>query len=318
MPRPVTASPTRPARRACTTTAITRSCSYNPNARTRRDSPWSCITASDASAAASSIDRSIDRNRHPYSYSKKFSHMIHRSIHDQTLALAGVFQAVGLVRDVAHEGRADPAAVAVYGGVRSLRPGLELMVKQVGQARTPENIEITKYVVSVLHLERQLAKNPAMLQRIGDGVEKARGQSAHFDITHENILASLAGCYTDTLSTLTPRGVVTGAQGHLSNPDVANKVRTLLLAAIRSAVLWRQCGGSRWQLVFSRRKIIDTAKQFLAEMNRCCGAARVLTYNADIQIRLRRSQHGLLFPHSGLSHRRTLRRQDRRAAADLQ
>ena len=210
--------------------------------------------------------------------------MIHRSIHDQTLALAGVFQAVGLVRDVAHEGRADPAAVAVcvrsifetnpvnteavYGGVRSLRPGLELMVKQVGQARTPENIEITNYVVSVLHLERQLAKNPAMLQRIGDGVEKARGQSAHFDITHENILASLAGCYTDTLSTLTPRVVVTGAQGHLSNPDVANKVRTLLLAAIRSAVLWRQCGGSRWQLVFGRRKIIDMAKQFLAEMNR--------------------------------------------------
>src|SRR3569832_2640274 len=195
--------------------------------------------------------------------------MIHRSIHDQTLALAGV------VRDVAHEGRADPAAVAVcvrsifetnpvnteavYGGVRSLRPGLELMVKQVGQARTPENIEITKYVVSVLHLDRQLAKNPAMLQRIGDGVEQARGQRAHFDITHENILASHAGCYTDNLGTLTPRVVVTGAQGHLSNPDVANKVRTLLLAAIRSAVLWRQCGGSRWQLVFSRRKIIDMA-----------------------------------------------------------
>src|SRR3569832_2783658 len=137
--------------------------------------------------------------------------MIHRSILDQTLARAGVFQAVGLVRDVAHEVRADPAAVAVcvrsifdmnpvntesvYGGVCSLRPGLELKVKQVGQARTPENIEITKYVVSVLHLERQLAKNPAMLQRIGDGVETARCQSAHFDITHEYILASLAGCY---------------------------------------------------------------------------------------------------------------------------
>lgn len=210
--------------------------------------------------------------------------MIHRSIQDQTLALAGVFQAVGLVREVAHEGKADPELLAttvrsifetepadtaaVYGGAHKLRYGLELMVKQVGAARTPENVEITKYVVSVLHLERQLAKQPALLQRIGDGVEKARGQSLHFDITHENILASLAGCYTDTISTLTPRIIVTGAQGYLSNPDVANKVRTLLLAAIRSAVLWRQCGGSRWQLVFGRRKIIDTARQLLAETAR--------------------------------------------------
>ena len=207
--------------------------------------------------------------------------MIHRSIDDQTLALAGLFQSVGLVRDVAHEGKADSAAfqtcvrsifetspattAAVYGGVRNLRLGLELMVKQVGAARTPENVELTKYVVSVLHLERQLAKNSAVLQRVSDGVEKARGQSLHFDITHENIIASLAGCYTDTISTLTPRIVVTGAQGHLSHPDVANKVRTLLLAAIRSAVLWRQCGGNRWQLIFGRRKIIDTARALLGE-----------------------------------------------------
>ena len=209
--------------------------------------------------------------------------MIHRSLNDQTLALAGVFQAAGLVRDIAHEGRADPAAItvcvrsifetnpsnteAVYGGARNLRVGLELMVKQVSEVRSPQSIELTKYVVSVLHLERQLAKNPEMLQRISDGVEKARAQSAHFDITHENIYASLAGCYTDTISTLTPRIVVTGAQGHLANPDIANKVRTLLLAAIRSAVLWRQCGGSRWQLVFGRRRIIEAAKQLLAEID---------------------------------------------------
>ena len=207
--------------------------------------------------------------------------MINSSIQDQTLALAVIFQAVGLVRDFAYEGKADTAAFgtcvrsifetnppnteAVYGGIKNIRYGLALMVEQVGKARSPQNVEITKYAVSVLYLERQLAKNPALLQRVGEGVEKARGQSAHFDITHENILASLANCYTETISTLTPRIVVNGAQGYLSNPDVANKVRTLLLAAIRSAVLWRQCGGNRWQLILGRRKLIDTARQLLAE-----------------------------------------------------
>src|SRR3569623_3614800 len=101
--------------------------------------------------------------------------MIHRSIDDQTLALAGLFQSVGLVRDVAHEGKADSAAfqtcvrsifetspattAAVYGGVRHQRHGQEQMVKQVGAAPTPENVEQAKYVVSVRHLARQLAKN---------------------------------------------------------------------------------------------------------------------------------------------------------------
>src|SRR3569832_1926647 len=131
--------------------------------------------------------------------------MIHRSIDDQTLALAGLFQSVGLVRDVAHEGKADSAAfqtcvrsifetspattAAVYGGVRNLRLGLEQMVKQVGAARTPENVELTNYVVSVLHLERQLAINPAKQQHNNNNKKKTRGQSLHFDITHENIIA---------------------------------------------------------------------------------------------------------------------------------
>ncbi len=208
--------------------------------------------------------------------------MIQRSTNEQTLALAGIFQATGLVRDLAHEGkvRQDAFAVcvhslfatnpanteAVYGGVAGVRYGLELLIKQIGDPRSPQNLEVVKYVVNVLHLERQLIKRPAMLQQISAGVEKARGQSVHFDITHENIIASLAACYVDTISTLTPRIIVAGAQGHLSNPDNANKVRTLLLAAIRSTVLWRQCGGSRWQLFFGRRHILSAAQQLLAEV----------------------------------------------------
>lgn len=205
--------------------------------------------------------------------------MIHRSLEDQILALAGLLQAAGLVRDIAHEGRVkqDAFAVcvrslfetdpkdteAVYGGVAGVRYGLELLIKQFSEARSPQNLEVVKYGVAVLHLERQLAKRPAMLQQISAGVEKARGQSAHFDITHDNIIASLASCYLDTISTLKPRIVVAGAQGHLSNPDNANKVRTLLLAAIRSAVLWRQCGGTRWQLFFGRRKLLNCAQALL-------------------------------------------------------
>jgi high frequency lysogenization protein len=119
-----------------------------------------------------------------------------------------------------------------------------------------------------------------MLDKIRIGVERTQAQTAHFPthmevlvsqeagrrerpVTHSNIIASLAGIYSDTLSTLTPRIMVQGEQGYLSSPDNANKVRALLLAAVRSAVLWRQVGGRRWQLIFARNAILHETEKLL-------------------------------------------------------
>jgi len=50
--------------------------------------------------------------------------------------------------------------------------------------------------------------------------------------------------------------------------DVINKIRALLLAGIRSAMLWRQCGGSRWRFIFFRRKIQREAEFLLSEIKK--------------------------------------------------
>lgn len=202
---------------------------------------------------------------------------------DRTLALAGVFQAAHLVQEIARKGAADsrdfettiaslfitnpPNAAAVYGGVRGVNTGLKRLRIQLGADNSqPRDLELTRYTVAILYLERQLAKRPAMLQQIAEGIEKARTQSEHFSQTHSNVIASLAGLYSDTISNLNPRIIVSGEQGYLSNPDNANKVRALLLAAIRSAVLWRQCGGSRLQLMFGRSKMAREAGELLGEV----------------------------------------------------
>ncbi len=44
------------------------------------------------------------------------------------------------------------------------------------------------------------------------------------------------------------------------------KIRALLLAGIRSSVLWRQMGGSRLQFIFSRQKIKKTAEKLLLRL----------------------------------------------------
>jgi len=201
------------------------------------------------------------------------------TLSDTTLALAGIIQATKLVQDIAYHGRIDQAAfeicihslfetspvdtASVYGGAQGVRKGLILVTEQLGDQQQKRDMELTKYVISVMHLESKLAKRPDMLKAIAEGIEKAREQARHFSLTHENVIANLADLYINTISTLQPRIIVNGEHSYLSDPDNANKVRTLLLAAIRSAVLWRQCGGKRLQLLLSRKKIVQEAEKIL-------------------------------------------------------
>ena len=66
------------------------------------------------------------------------------------------------------------------------------------------------------------------------------------------------------ISDLKPRIMVAGEQNYLLNTDTAARVRTLLLAGIRAAVLWRQLGGSKWKLLLSRKRYVSVARN-LAE-----------------------------------------------------
>jgi len=124
---------------------------------------------------------------------------------------------------------------------------------------------VARYVIGLLHLQRKLKKNRVMLQRVAEGIERARRQSEHYAIDHPNVIANLADTYSETLSTLQPRIMVSGEHQHLSNTDNANLIRALLLAGIRSAVLWDQLGGSRWQILLQRKRFIEEARRILDE-----------------------------------------------------
>ncbi len=203
------------------------------------------------------------------------------SLSDRVLALAGLFQAAQQVQQVARHGKADsaeletamyslfqtdpPNVAATYGGMAALRGGLYLIQTQLNGNARQRDMDITRYVISLMHLERRLSRHADMLATLSDGIARARRQSEHFSITHDNVIANLADLYAKTLSTLTPRIMVSGEPQFLAVPSNANTIRALLLAGIRSAVLWRQCGGSRWQILFQRRALIAEAKRLLDE-----------------------------------------------------
>ena len=204
------------------------------------------------------------------------------SYREQVLAFAGIWQAVKLVQQIAYKGKTekpedfetcvnalfvtDPKTTdEVYGGTQNLITGFNVMLEQFGDASNHRDMELTKYVISLMHLERRLAKHPELLSKIGQGIDIAKAQAEHFSTTHENVIARLADIYSETISTIPPKIIVLGEQGHLSNPDNAAKVRALLLSGVRSTLLWYQLGGRRMKLLFNRAKMLKQTKELLNE-----------------------------------------------------
>lgn len=205
-------------------------------------------------------------------------------LRERTLALAGLFQAVRLVQDVARKGALDAIAFEssiksvlktdaatteeVYGSVpMDLRLGLQtLFVLFQGNRKRVEDVETMRYMISLMVLEKKLLANRKALEKISIGLERVQHQAEHFSVTHSNVISQLADLYANTVSMIGPRIMISGDAANLQNPDNAARIRALLLAGIRSAVLWRQKGGRRWQIVLSRKKFVDMAGKILSEV----------------------------------------------------
>ena len=195
---------------------------------------------------------------------------------DQVIALAGVFQACQQVESLATAGTCPPrdfetsinslfeqnpaSKLAVFGTIDALASGFDTLDRVLGATRDEENAALLRYILGVFYLQRRLSRNPAMLAKVGDGLVRAGRQAEHFSRTHPNVIANLADLYLNTLSTFNFRIQVGGMPQHLQQPDIANRIRCLLFAAIRAATLWHQVGGRRHQLVLQRQRVLEMAR----------------------------------------------------------
>ena len=154
----------------------------------------------------------------------------------------------------------------MFGGLAGIQTGLETALGQISSQRGRRDLELTRYAIPVLYLERKLAGQPAMLGRIRAVIDKARGQAESQGMAHPEVIARLADAYRQTVSTLRPQILVNGDPAILGNQDNQNLIRALLLAAIRAAVLWRQCGGRRLTLLLRRKALQEAIEAMLNEL----------------------------------------------------
>jgi len=195
------------------------------------------------------------------------------------MALSGIFQATELVRQAANHGTwsgysADTCLESllaieadsvddIFGSANRLRLGADTLISVLqGDRRYMESLS---YAVSIMQLENNFRKKTKMQTYIGTELlpisEIDDGSEIHEikDLQAKKI----ADLYTETISTLSPRIVVNGRPQHLQVDRTVHWIRTLLFAGLRSAVLWRQLGGGRFNLMFGRKKMLEQVQSLL-------------------------------------------------------
>ncbi len=194
---------------------------------------------------------------------------------EQVLALAGVVQAARLVDQISRTGSYPKEFLTplvsslfifdaehvedIYGGVGSLKLGLDNMAAMLASSGEPAAREMLRYVFGMLHLERKFSAHPDMPNIVRARLEHTQFRADYFANNTQDLAHSLSGIYQDTLSNFRYRIRVTGSMQQLQSTANADLIRACLLAGIRSAVLWRQLGGRRWRLLSRRKKLLESA-----------------------------------------------------------
>lgn len=197
---------------------------------------------------------------------------------ERALALAGLLQAAQQVRRIATTGDAESDRLEacidslfridadtpedVYGGAARLDAGLRVL-HEVASGGQPRDPVMTRIGATLLQVERRFSRQPRMMEAVHKGVLEIQRQREHWGPTHPTVLGRLGELYAETVSSIRPRVLVQGNPTYLAQPAVVVEIRAVLLAGLRSAVLWRQLGGSYWDLVLRRTAIANAAREWL-------------------------------------------------------
>ena len=202
------------------------------------------------------------------------------TMEERAIALSGLLQACQLVHGIATVGSAAQQALEcsidsifridadstrdVFGGLDGLSLGINaLHDRLVGAHREPPPSRIA---VTVMHVERKLHRDGAMQATLQNGIADCAHRRQQLGGLHPAVFNALGELYAQTISTLRPRVMVQGNPQYLGQASVVAEVRSLLLAAVRSAVLWRQIGGNYVDLLLRRRALLEAVAILRGEL----------------------------------------------------
>lgn len=195
----------------------------------------------------------------------------------RNIALAAVTQCAALVHRLASQGSVpassllsclqpvyelDPDSLqTLYPDVRRFSEGIDTLQRSFDSEGLRENAEVVRYLLGMLVLQQHLGRRTDLQQQVRerlDSLSHTAPRLSDDSIVDQQALQEsctmLARLYQDTISKLSFRIHVAGNPEYLRDHAVADQIRALLLAGIRSAVLWHQLGGRRWHLFIYKKR----------------------------------------------------------------
>jgi high frequency lysogenization protein len=199
--------------------------------------------------------------------------MFKRELKNETISLGAIYQACNEIKKIAWQGEInnniiEPLINSVYQttseeiedvfiSIKRLNTGLDFLRRQlVGDAFSRDG-EVSRYFEAIGILVKNMNKKDEVLNKLRTELTK---QS--LPINEDNLdqhALFLSELYLSTISTVEPRIIVNGDNKYLTDKKNAAMIRSLLLCAIRSYILWQQSGGSKFRIFIFKKKIAELA-----------------------------------------------------------
>lgn len=199
----------------------------------------------------------------------------------QVLTLAALLECGACVDSLARDGRVENEAAhalcnsllqfewldieEVYGNPQMLRRGLQHLESALGLTPGRNSSPAMRYALALIHLGKRVGKDHERLAMIRARLEQLPRSGNRFDGDFDALAEPLAAIYQDTISTYHYRIKVTGNADRLRDSATAARIRALLLAGIRTAILWRFVGGSLPRLLLDRGALARSCRRLLAD-----------------------------------------------------
>lgn len=207
------------------------------------------------------------------------------NLHDRCIALAGCVQHTWWAHRLAQHGEyredhlqsavnailcTDPGqAMDVFGSLADLQTGIKVSTallkgRAEGQLQSQESALITNYTGQLIRLGAQVSRSSAARSSLATAISTIKQDLKDGRTRLPDLVTRSAQIYVANISSLTPRIMVQGNGIYLRNETFAAGIRTHLLAAVRASVLWRQCGGRLWLMMFQRSAYLREMRALLA------------------------------------------------------
>ncbi|HIP76142.1 MAG TPA: DUF489 family protein, partial [Psychromonas hadalis] len=143
--------------------------------------------------------------------------MSYHNLSSRCIAFAAMSQAAYLVNKIATTGLCpdvnafetslnsilkldSDSPLEVFGGYSAIALGLKTAVDQLDNSTGKRDMQITKYMIGMMALERKLMEDSSILDLLDERILQVQRQLQHFLISDDNVLRNLDSIYKDLIS----------------------------------------------------------------------------------------------------------------------